>query len=395
MTANPIPFIAKGNSISVFLNGKMTAVDSSHPNFNKVVQALKDRKWSSVESLINIPAAVAKFTRGAVKIVHGVVYYGEEALHNTLTTRILEMSNQGFSFDHMLKFLENLYSNPSKNSVEQLFNFLDNKNLPITEDGHFLAYKAVRKDYFDKYSGTILNKIGTLIEMPRNKVCDDYKQHCQSGLHCGAMAYVKDYGNVSAGDRILIVKVNPADAVSVPDDHNFQKLRVSKYFVHSEMENPEKVLTDAVVITNKDYVDPTDTESDDYRIGAEDGYRDAETGNYYPDTAETVDYQKGYEVGYDDYVGEENVGPVHAIVSPDNKGYAPAFIQFIGTWLDKNFDQFEKDHNGDFPTLGDLRDQTLYTNTHSKELERLIEEYTADEDLDFVYSEIYNNQFSV
>ena len=50
--------------------------------------------------------------------------------------------------------------------------------------------------------------------------------HCSFGLHCGTRAYAVGYGSI-----ILTVKVNPADAVSVPSDSDCQKIRVCRYLV--------------------------------------------------------------------------------------------------------------------------------------------------------------------
>ena len=84
----------------------------------------------------------------------------------------------------------------------------------------------------DKYTGTISNAIGTIVEVSRGSVDDNRSNECSKGLHCGALDYVYSYGN--GDDRIVIVKVNPADAVSVPKDHTYQKLRTCRYEVVSE-----------------------------------------------------------------------------------------------------------------------------------------------------------------
>jgi hypothetical protein len=61
--------------------------------------------------------------------------------------------------------------------VTELYGFLEKGNLPITNDGHFLAYKKVRKDYKDCHSGTMDNSIGQVVEMERNQVDDKAEKH--------------------------------------------------------------------------------------------------------------------------------------------------------------------------------------------------------------------------
>ena len=133
-------------------------------------------------------------------------------------------------------FLKNIMENPSYQSQLELYDFLEHKHLPITEDGCFLAYKAVRKDFMDKYSGTFNNQIGGIVKMTRAKVDDDRQMGCAAGLHVGALDYVTSYGSLEAGDRIIIVKINPRDAVSVPTDSSHQKLRTCQYEVVGQYE---------------------------------------------------------------------------------------------------------------------------------------------------------------
>jgi hypothetical protein len=73
--------------------------------------------------------------------------------------------------------------NPSYRAVNELYGFLEKNRLPITPDGHFLAYKKVRDDYKDIHSGTMDNSVGKIVEMERNQVNDDKNQTCSSGLH--------------------------------------------------------------------------------------------------------------------------------------------------------------------------------------------------------------------
>jgi hypothetical protein len=136
------------------------------------------------------------------------------------------LSAEGKSPNPILRFYERLQKNPSKRSVDQLFPFLDKMNIPITEDGCFLAYKGVRDDYMDQHSGTISNRPGTTVKLPRNLVSDDPKEECHFGLHVGAQGYA-----VGFGSRTVICKVDPENVVCVPYDHSHQKMRVCEYKV--------------------------------------------------------------------------------------------------------------------------------------------------------------------
>jgi hypothetical protein len=103
----------------------------------------------------------------------------------------------------------------------------------ITDDGHILAYKKVSADYKDIYSGTFDNSVGQIVEMRRNLVNEDRTKTCSSGLHFCSMSYLSSYGT-GPGSRVVIVKVNPRDVVSVPMDYNFAKARCCRYEVVDE-----------------------------------------------------------------------------------------------------------------------------------------------------------------
>jgi hypothetical protein len=181
----------------------------------------------------------------------------------------------------MLNFLVNLMDNPSEGSIDQLYTFLEHENLPITEDGCFLAYKAINRDYTDKYTGTISNKVGDKVKMPYEEVTADPTKHCSSGLHCGSIEYVRSYGNFQTnengehtGDRLVTVKVNPSAVVSVPEDSDRQKVRVYRYVVHEEIENPYDLVpkyeapvyydSEGNVYDDEDYDDFESWDDDEY-----------------------------------------------------------------------------------------------------------------------------------
>lgn len=217
--------------LTLFFGGKTYNVAADHPNYNKIRDALKASDEKALVKLIDVVSTVNKYTGKAVEIVAGVVYYKGNPMHNVVAQRILQLMTEGFPFQNFVNFLENVMQNPSSRAVDELFTFLMNQNLPVTEDGHFLAYKRVQDNWMDIYSGKIDNSIGKIVTMERNLVDDDFRQHCSRGLHVGAISYVHGYGS---GGHIVICKVNPADVVSVPDDCNFTKLRTCRYEVMYE-----------------------------------------------------------------------------------------------------------------------------------------------------------------
>jgi hypothetical protein len=237
--------IITDSTITLIAETGPSVIGKSHPNFYKIKKALLAKNFLEVEKMLDVKDGYKEFSNGLIAVDGDNLIYNGTIVHNVLTQRIVQMIHNGDEATPMLNFLVNLMDNPSEGSIDQLYTFLEHENLPITEDGCFLAYKAINRDYTDKYSGTISNKVGEKVKMPYEEVTADPTKHCSSGLHCGSIEYVRCYGNFKSdengehtGDRLVTVKVNPSAVVSVPEDSDRQKVRVYRYVVHEEIENP-------------------------------------------------------------------------------------------------------------------------------------------------------------
>ena len=229
-----VPFMWVDGNLTLVLNNRTYQVLPDHINYKMILEALPTATADELLEIVDVEKAVATFSDGLVEIKNGQVTYEGEVVHGSISKRILEFMSKGLPFQPLVNFLNNLMENPSMQSQKELYDFLEHEHLPITEDGYFLAYKAVRGDYMDKYAGKFRNKVGDICKMNRAKVDDNRSAGCSQGLHAGALNYVAGYGSVDSGDRIVIVKINPKDVVSVPSDCNYQKLRTCEYLVVGE-----------------------------------------------------------------------------------------------------------------------------------------------------------------
>jgi hypothetical protein len=223
---HPIPFTVSNDSATVIFSGKPHTVKRGAPNFENLRKALLEERWSDVEGHLRADSSLEKWAKGKFKVVDGNVLFDGKPVDTELNNRIVEMAARGDDPTPLLKFWELLQQNPSHRSVSQLFHFLNHANIPLTSDGHFLAYKGVREDYMDCHSGTIRNKPGDVVTMPRNEISDDPDRTCHVGLHVGAYEYASSFG-----PKTVICKVSPADVVCVPNDYSYQKMRTCRYEV--------------------------------------------------------------------------------------------------------------------------------------------------------------------
>jgi hypothetical protein len=256
-----MPYIIQGSNITVVIGTTPHTVSKSHIAYNKLLNAIKAGEWETVQDIIEPKKAVINFGQGNIEIQGDKIFWKGREMHNALTKRMVAMIQEDFPVEPLVAFMENLMENPSKRAVTELYGFLEKNTLPITSDGCFLAYKKVRQDYFDCHSGTVLNKPAqyitdedreaikeaagksnevtvevvdgvTVVSMERNLVDDDQNRTCSTGLHFCS----RDYLNHFHGERVVILKINPRDVVSIPNDYNDSKGRCARYEIVDEID---------------------------------------------------------------------------------------------------------------------------------------------------------------
>lgn len=231
-------YLIQGKNIVVVLDNEPHTISSSHINYEKIKEAIKTNDWETVEKVINPVKEIINYGQGHVAIQGDKVFYKDREMVGVLTQRLIQMCQEGFPVEPLILFMENLMKNPSKRAVDELYTFLEKGNLPITPDGHFLAYKKVRHDFKDIYTGTMDNSPGKVVEMERNEVDDNMNNTCAPGLHFCSKDYLEHFGRCHEGenkDRVVILKINPADVVSIPADYNATKGRTCRYEVIGEL----------------------------------------------------------------------------------------------------------------------------------------------------------------
>jgi hypothetical protein len=232
-----------GKSLNVFFQGKSHTIYATDAKFESAVEEYKNQNWDALHNILN-PAQVflnlyAKYEQ--IEVKDGNVYVSGEPISNLVASRILDFLAEGVDCVPIFKFITKLNLNPSSRAVNELYTFLEHKFLPVTDNGNFLAYKALRSDFTDVHSGKFDNNVGNVLEMPRNKVDDNKEAGCSYGFHAGTLEYARGFRPFNG--KLVVVEINPADVVSIPTDCECQKLRTCKYMVHSEYEVPLEDLT--------------------------------------------------------------------------------------------------------------------------------------------------------
>lgn len=226
------PYIITKHSLSIYIDNNPVVLDDSTPYYGQILDAIKSKNKILIRKLIDKARTITQFTKGKVTVEHDVVTYNGKEIHNTVTNKILQCMTDGFDEKPIINFLENLLQNPSNQSINELYGFLDKHNLPITPEGCFLAYKAVRNDFKDHHTGTMDNSPGKVVTMERDQVNDDRNETCSHGLHFCSLEYFQYF--YTGDSKYITLVINPKDVVSIPRDYNDSKGRCCQYTVLEE-----------------------------------------------------------------------------------------------------------------------------------------------------------------
>ena len=262
-----IPYIVTTTGISAYLCSRQYIISKEVSYFAEFLKAIVDDNDELVALEIHT-SNLRRMTEAAVlttdiTVQGGHVLYKGEPVEPVISQRMVAMLDEKQPMQYMVNFLDNLMQNPSYRATQNLYPFIEYGNNPITPDGCFLAYKAVRENFFDIHSGKFDNSIGATPSMPRNRVDENPNRTCSNGLHVCSFDYLPHFSH--ANGHVMVVKVNPRDVVAIPADYNNTKMRVSQYEVVGEYkdyyaEHPECAFNTAVVDDFEDFGDQRDSD---------------------------------------------------------------------------------------------------------------------------------------
>jgi hypothetical protein len=250
-------------NVVVNYDGETHIVPRSDALADRLIKAMKEDRKHEIPSLVSAAKRIEVFSKGNFVVKEGRVMVNGVAAPKVLSDKIIKFSNEGLPFQPLLKFAENLQKNPSFRAVNELFTFLEKNDHPLTENGHFIAYKRVRESFRDIHSNTMDNSVGNTLQVERNQVDEDSSRTCSHGLHVANWTYAHTQFASSNPDTdvMLEVEVNPADVVAIPTDYNNAKMRVCKYKVLGVVTTPFVEGT-SLRVTDPSYTPPSDFEEE-------------------------------------------------------------------------------------------------------------------------------------
>ena len=235
------------NHWTVVIGTKSYQFDHTHVEYDNLKACVMEGQQDEFLELIDTVSVIENWSEGNFEFKDGYLYYEDEQVASQPTERIVGLIKGGHDHKPMLAYLDRLYQNVSNRAVMESYDWCSHKGLPITPDGMLVGYKGVtvyqgedtvdkigniitEGDLVDKYTGkSFRNNTMDSPSMNRRRVSDNCNEGCAAGLHVGTFEYASDWATNSG--KVVLVKFDPSDIVSVPTDCNHQKMRVSGYTV--------------------------------------------------------------------------------------------------------------------------------------------------------------------
>lgn len=234
-----IPHIVTHEGCTAVIHGRSYHVAAEDKYYSRVVAVLNGGKGEEQDLLweferVGHEIRKAAETTAGMEYAGGQVRYKGEPMRQYAVEKLVGFIKEELPTESLTKFLEKLANNPSYQTREDLYSFLEHGRMPITVRGNFLAYKAVRKDWRDIHSSSYDNSIGITNVMPRSSVDDCRQTTCSAGFHVCSYDYLPSFSH--ADGHVVVCEIDPADVVSIPADYDNTKMRVCRYTVIGEVE---------------------------------------------------------------------------------------------------------------------------------------------------------------
>lgn len=242
MTGFPLTASLAPNSLTFTTgDGRTHLVTATHPRFAMleaivrvalVLQHGEDQRpyRMAVELLPQLATGSAlpkTISLGSLQIGSQGVMDGAETVENQAADRALWAVENEVDPGPVLAFLNRLLANPSKRSVDDLFDYVDRHGLALTPDGFIVGYAQVGAEHAGP---------DTVVEVRRNRVEEDLSRPSPQSLNFGPFPhFVMEMRRAHL--RVLAVLVDPADVVAVPT-LGLDEVRCCRYRVIADCSPP-------------------------------------------------------------------------------------------------------------------------------------------------------------
>lgn len=221
----PIVQFKPGKFITVIVRGeKPRTLLKTDVGYLSAIRAWKAKKYDVLIELFDKPKIIAKYTDGKVKVFDNEVLYNDTKVNPYIEKKIIAALKEKdiLVMTSIVKFLDNLMQNPIEFIQADLFEFLENNNMPINADGAFLAFKLSDVNGHPPYhkDDSITYKKGSIHEMPQSNSSISQNMCDGSGFYFGRRDYWHsefDKDGRFTGEGIMwVAKIFPQWVTGIP-----------------------------------------------------------------------------------------------------------------------------------------------------------------------------------
>jgi predicted CopG family antitoxin len=236
--------ITDTNILVVFSDGEGYTIGCDDERYDKLEEMVATNAApDEIRTFIKIGKTIENrvMAGGMVEVDNGTFIFNGYIIPEKLAMLLDTVYVSESSVTQISNFIENMAQNPRQEIYNELFDFLSDNDMPLTEDGCFLAYKRVRDDFKDFYTGKKDYSVGSVVRETASNVDTNRHNTCSTGLHFCSRDYLPHYH--SNRGKIIVVKVNPRDVAAIPKDYSNAKGRCSMLEVISVLEDDEVKVT--------------------------------------------------------------------------------------------------------------------------------------------------------
>lgn len=207
-----ITHIVSNSGLTVVFDDGPRMIHKSSPGYASALEALASQDTEGLRLIMDPRHALSKFSNGDIAFnVDGSISVDSQPIGEHCSSLLIAFQKNKLPWEGLAAYISNRAKNPSERAKLDLDAFLKAEELPITNDGCFLALKLFTNDWIDSDTGDYIGAPGKSISFPREKIDRKLKRGAEKGFSAGSKYYV-DYNSTFVG-KTVIVKINPADVI--------------------------------------------------------------------------------------------------------------------------------------------------------------------------------------
>jgi hypothetical protein len=225
-----ISHIVSNSGLTVVFDDGPKMLHKSSPGYQEALDAIKTSDISKLRTIMDPRGAIKSYSCNEISFENdGSMSFEGLRFGPKLESLVKACMKRNLPWEILAKFATNCLANPSSRAHSEIESLLDAENLPITEDGCFLAYKIVTADNMDADHCLFDCSPGQTVEYPRKQISRAARRGPERGMSAGGKSYLAS-GVVG---KAMVVKINPADVVGVYL-HPYREAVICKFSVIKE-----------------------------------------------------------------------------------------------------------------------------------------------------------------